>query len=299
MTTWRRWSTWTSCPSQDALTLLTRHRPAASDQDQADAAGLVADLGYHALAVDVAGAALRTQAGLVSIAEFRAALQDPSQDELELAADLAKALPGGHQASIAATLQRSIRHLDPDGSDVLRLASVLAAAPLPLSLLAAVLQAADDLDAQAARSQATRGVAQAEAASLASPTRLGADPDAAGEPAGEGGWVVHALVARTMRFTDPDQPRTAGLRVAAVAVVTQALQAIVDPRAHTSLRQVIPHARELARYPDTAAEARLLSWVARYDLARGDFHPAEQAYRQVLEAWRRLLVPSTPTPFSR
>jgi TIR domain-containing protein/tetratricopeptide repeat protein len=281
-------------PPEDALALLTRHRPARTDQDQAAAAGLVADLGYHALAVDVAGAALRTQRGLISFAEFRAALQDPSQDELELAADLAPALPGGHQASIAATLGRSIRHLDTPGSDVLRLASVLAAAPLPLALLAAVLQQVDGLDEQAARRQATRGVAQAETSSLASPTRLGADPDAAGEPTGEGGWVVHALVARTMRLTDPHQHRTAGLRTAAVAVLTKALKAIVDPSAHTSLRQVVPHARELARHPDTAAEADLLTWVGRYDYERGDFRPAKLAFRQVLDAYRRLLGPEHP-----
>ena len=281
-------------PPQDALALLLRHRPAASDQDQADAAGLVADLGYHALAVDVAGAALHTQTGLVSVGEFRAALQDPSQDELELAGDLAKALHGGHQASIAATLERSIRRLDPAGSDVLRLASVLAAAPLPLSLIAAVLQEADGLDEQAARRQGSRGVAQAEGASLASPTRLGADPDAGGEPTGEGGWVVHALVAQTIRFIDPDQPRTAALRTAAVAVLTEALAAIVDPRAHTSLRQAVPHARELARHPETTTEVDLLAWVGRYDHERGDYRPAEQAYRQVLDARRRLLGPEHP-----
>jgi tetratricopeptide (TPR) repeat protein len=282
-------------PPEDALALLLQHRPTTSDQDQADAAWLVADLGYHALAVDVAGAALRTQTGLVSIVEFRAALQDPSQDELELAADLAKALPGGHQASIAATLQRSIRRLGQEGSDVLRLASVLAAAPLPLSLLAAVLQEAAGLDERAARRQASRGVAQAEGASLASPTRLGADLDAAAEPAGEGGWVVHALVARTMRFTDSDRPRTAALRAAAVGVLTRALEAIVDPRAHTSLRQVVPHARELARHPGTEAEAHLLGWVSRYDYERGDYRPAELAFRQALDAFRRLLGPEHPT----
>jgi tetratricopeptide (TPR) repeat protein len=307
-------------PPEDALTLMTRHRPARSDQERTDAAALVADLGYHALAVDVAGAALRTQIGLGSFAEFRAALQDASQDELELAAELARALPGGHQASIAATLQRSIRRLEPAGSDVLRLAAVVAAAPLPLTLIAAVLQHADGLDEQAARRQAARGVAQAEALSLATPTGLGADPDAAGEPTAEEGWVMHALVARTIRFTDPQpaarrssrssrfirlvartmrlsdpQPdRTAALRVAAVAVLTQALLAIVDPSAHTSLRQVVPHARELARHPDSAAEVALLAWVARYNHERGDFRPAEQAFRQALDASRRLLGPEDP-----
>jgi tetratricopeptide (TPR) repeat protein len=307
-------------PPEDAVTLMTRHRPGRSDQERTDAAALVADLGYHALAVDVAGAALRAQIGLGSFAEFRAALQDLSQDELELAAELARALPGGHQASIAATLQRSIRHLDPAGSDVLRLAAVVAAAPLPLTLIAAVLQHADGLDEQAARRQAARGVAQAEALSLATPTGLGADPDAASEPTAEEGWVVHALVARTMRFTDPQpaarrtsrssrfiglvartmrlsdpQPdRTAALRVAAVAVLTQALHAIVDPSAYTSLRQVVPHARELARHPDSAAEVALLAWVARYNHERGDFRRAELAYRQAMAASRRLLGPEDP-----
>jgi tetratricopeptide (TPR) repeat protein len=278
-------------PPGDALALLTRHRPARSDQEQTEAAELVAELGYHALAVDVAGAALRTQTGLISFAEFRTALQDQRQDELELAADLAPALPGGHQASIAATLQRSIRRLERAGSDVLRLAAVVAAAPLPPTLVAAVLQQADELDEQAARRQAARGMAQAERFSLASPTGLGADPDAGGDPTVEGGWVVHALVARTMRFTDPDQERTATLRAAAVAVVTGALTAIVDPREHTSLRQVVPHARELARHPDGIAEAGLLGWVGLYDHERGDFRSAAQAHRQAHDTYQWLLGP--------
>jgi tetratricopeptide (TPR) repeat protein len=281
-------------PPDDALALLTRHRPARTDQEQIAAEQLVAELGYHALAIDVAGAALRTQTGLASFAEFRAALQDPSLDELELAGDLAHALPGGHGASIAATIQRSIRRLDAPGIDVLRLAALVAAAPLPLTLIAAVLQHADGLDPQAARRQATRGIAQAESFSLARPTSLGADPDATSEPTVEGAWVIHALVARTMRFTDPDQQRTMAVRAAAVAMLTEALQAIVDPSAHASLRQVVPHARELARHPDTTAEAKLLSWVGRYDHARGDYRPAKEVFHQVVDAHQRLLGPEHP-----
>jgi hypothetical protein len=277
-------------PPEDALTLLTRHRPIHTEQEQVAADRLLLDLGYHALAVDVAGAALRTQTGLASFAEFRAALHDPSHDELELAADLAKALPGGHEASIATTLRRSIRRLDPPGSDVIRLAAVLAAAPLPLALIAAVLQHADGLDERGARRQATGGIAQIETFSLASPTSLGGDPDATGEPTVEGGWVVHGLVARTMRFTDPDQQRPAALRTAAIAVLTQALQAIVDPSAHTSLRQVVPH----ARHPRTTAEAELLDRVGRYDYERGDYRAAEQAERQALDVYQRLLDPEHP-----
>jgi hypothetical protein len=278
----------------DALALLTGHRPARTEQERADAVLLVAELGWHALAVEVAGAALRAQAGLGSFAEFRAALQDPSRDQLELAADLAGALPGGHQASIAATLRRSLRRLDPAGSDVLRLAAVLAAAPLPLTLIATVLQQADGLNEEANRRQATRGVAQAENLSLASQTGLGSDPDTPGDSAVEGGWVVHALVARTMWLSDPHPQRTKALRAAAVAVLSQALEAIVDPSAHTSLRQVVPHARELARDPNTPAEATLLGWVARYEHERGDFRPARLGFQQQWEASRRLLGAEHP-----
>jgi Tetratricopeptide repeat/TIR domain len=281
-------------PAGDALALLTSHRPARTKQERADAALLVAELGWHALAVDVAGAALRAQAGLGSFAQFRAALKETSRDELELAADLAGALPGGHQASIAATLRRSLRRIDPAGSDMLRLAAVLAAAPVPLTLIAAVLQDADELDEPTARRQATRGVAQAENLSLATQTRLSADPDTAVEPTVEGGWMVHALVARTMRLSDPKPQRTQALQAAAVGVLTGALQAIVDPRKHTSLRQVVPHARELARHPATPAEAELLGWVARYDYERGDFRPAQLGYQQQWEASRRLLGPEHP-----
>jgi tetratricopeptide (TPR) repeat protein len=171
---------------------------------------------------------------------------------------------------------------------------MVAAAPLPLRLLANVLRQVDGLDEQAARRQAMRAVAQAETLSLASPIRLGAEPDASGGPTVEGGWVVHSLVARTMRFTDPQPERTTALRAAAVEVLTWAVAAIQNPSNHPSLRQVIPHARELARYPATTAEADLLGWVGRYDYARGDYPAAEQVFRQVLDVRRRLLGAEHP-----
>jgi hypothetical protein len=106
--------------------------------------------------------------------------------------------------------------------------------------------------------------------------------------------VVHALIARSVRPTDPEQDRTAALRAAAVAVLAKAPQAIVDPSAHTSLRQVVPHARELARQAETVAEVELLGWVARYDYERGDYRPAAQAFHQVLDARRPLLGAEHP-----
>lgn len=275
-------------PAEDAFALLAKHQIPQTYQDRTAAEQLVADLGYHALAVDVAGAALRAQAGPGSFAKFRAALQKPSQDELELAGKLTGALPVGHQPSIAATLKRSITRLSSEGTDVLRLATVVATAPLPLTLIAAVFQKADNLEDPAARHKATSGVAHAKNLSLASPTGLSGGADTAGEPGAEGGWLVHTLVARTMQYSDQEPARTAALRQAAVAVLSEELKVIVDPSAHTSLREIIPHARELARAANTGAEVQLLGLVARYEYERGQFRSAEVLYRQQLDFHRRL-----------
>jgi hypothetical protein len=80
---------------------------------------LIADLGYHALAVEIAGAALHASEGLQSISEFRKELASPTSDELELAAELAGMLPTGHEKSIASTLIRSIERLGVKGAGFL------------------------------------------------------------------------------------------------------------------------------------------------------------------------------------
>jgi hypothetical protein len=51
-------------PLEDALALLTSHRPARTEQERTEAGLLVTELGCHALAVEIAGAALRAQVGL-------------------------------------------------------------------------------------------------------------------------------------------------------------------------------------------------------------------------------------------
>ena len=153
---------------EDGYGLLTTRRPPTTTAEQQAAKEIVEALGRHALAVDVAGAALANQEGLVSYADFLASLADPDEDELELVTDLADALPNGHEASITRTLLASISQLGAEGHDVLRLAASLAPAPIPADLFGAVLQAADGLDQQKAGRRAGRGVVQAAALSLAS-----------------------------------------------------------------------------------------------------------------------------------
>ena len=116
-------------PDVEALALLTARR-AVSGEDESAARGLCQDLGFHPLALDVTGSALVHWPE--SIAEFRRVLAEPSRDELDLAAELADALPNGHEKSIAATLLRSIRALSQEGQDFLRLAAGVAAFPIPV-----------------------------------------------------------------------------------------------------------------------------------------------------------------------
>ena len=178
----------------DGLDLLRLHREPAGPVEEAAARGLVEDLGCHALAVDVAGAALRSAQEVRSYVHHRAALGDPTDDELELAANLAGLLPTGHEASIASTLMRSIRQLGEAGMDCLRFASRLDTDPIGDDFVVAVFAIADRLDQNDARRRAVTGLRDAEVHSLA-------------ERVGDSEHQVHAIVSRTMRFLETGASR--------------------------------------------------------------------------------------------
>lgn len=158
----------------EAFRLLCAHRKPAPGAETEAARGIAEDLGHHPLALDVAGAALRAQAGLVGFEAFRRTLADHSRDELDFASELAGMLPTGQEPSVAATLLRSVRALPAEGRDVLRLAAVLAVAPIPMRLVAATLARVYGLDGDEARRRTVRGWQQAEVASLAE--HAGDDP---------------------------------------------------------------------------------------------------------------------------
>ena len=73
----------------EAFALLTTRRLVSSPDEKSAADGLAADLGFHPLALDVSGSALVSWPGTVD--EFRRLLAEPSQDELDLSAELADA----------------------------------------------------------------------------------------------------------------------------------------------------------------------------------------------------------------
>jgi tetratricopeptide (TPR) repeat protein len=250
----------------DALDLLTNRRKPRDSAELAVARAVADELGFHPLALDVASGALRFE----SFAGFLAALREPSEDWLErLTAQLQDVLPNGHERSIARTLSHSLSRLDAEGLDFLRLASVLAAAPVASELVASVFGRADGLDERQAAERRLRALDQVSSLSLA-------------DPAGERGWRVHALVSRTVRFTDLAPERGQTLRVAAIAALTDALAA------SAAGQDEIAHARELAERASEPNELALLSCIGAYDYRRGDYHSAATLWRREYERRREL-----------
>jgi hypothetical protein len=202
---------------EDAYELLTARRPPTDEDEALAARRIVGALGRHALAIDVAGSALRNQQGLLTYVDFLQNLSKPDQDELELVAELSDTLPNGHEASITRTLLRSISRLGPEGHDFLRLAASLAPAPIPVLLVTAVFELVDELDEDEARRRAGRALEQA--ASLSLTTQVQAEDKVA--------WQIHALVARAIRSREATQSRLAGLRDAAIHVLTRVLSGLL------------------------------------------------------------------------
>lgn len=169
-----------------------------------------------------------------------------------LAAEVADALPSGHEAGIASALADSIDRLAPTGRDFLRLAAVLAPEPIALGLVADVLAQADALDENTARGRARAGMREAEESTLA--RRDGAD----------GSCLVPSLVAHAVRRIDPDDPRRDDLRGAAVTVVARDLDSAA----------VLAHGRQLAGGPPDEHDAMLIGRIAHHDYEHGEYDSA-------------------------
>jgi hypothetical protein len=265
-------------PETEALELLTKRRQPHSDQETIAANAIAAQLGYHPLALDVAAAALRYQ----TFESFLDALGELSEDWLErLTAELRDALPNGHERSIARTISRSIERLGEEGLDFLRLASVLASSPVSAELVAAVFAAVDGLDERHATERQLKALDEVESLSLA-------------EGAGDLAWRVHALVSRTVKFTDTAPHRREALRQAAIETHAAKLAAILRAGAHARLEGVVPHARELTQRANDPRELELLGSVAGYDYERGDYRSAATLWQRQLDASRRVLGEEHP-----
>jgi hypothetical protein len=281
----------------EAWRLLTSHRKPQGNAEEDAARQIVRELGCHPLAVEVAGSFLAK--GTQSFVEYLEELSRPDVDAVEFGAELGESLPTGHERSISGTLLKSIRLLGEEGMDFLRLASVLAVAPIPVrlvegvfahrrrSLLERVLRFASHLRWRAAGGvSASRRVLAAldQADSLGLCARAGDDARS-----------VHTLVSRTVRFQTRGEQRTAGLRVAAAEALSGLLEVVADVRRHAEVAREMVHARHtVSTGVSTIEEAAVGQWVGWHDSERGDYASARKLREQVLEARRRLLGEEHP-----
>jgi tetratricopeptide (TPR) repeat protein len=258
--------------NEEALQVLISRRAPSDEEELESAKRIVAELGGHALAIDVAGATLRFQ----SFTELLEHLLDPSQDELELAAALREELPTGRERSISSTLSRSVDQLGESGRDLLRIASMLARDPIPRSLIDATLQGTDALDPGHARVVTMTALDELLSLSLI-------------EPVEDGSWQIHPLLARTILLKGADAERQAALKRGAVAALTGLLKDPGDPRSREAMRPLVVHARRLVQHPADLGEAELLSRVAAYDLEVGDYNAARTGQQAQVAALTEML----------
>ena len=260
----------------EARSLLTRQSALTAD-DAALADKICAALGFHALAVDVT-AALVERRGLAGTLK---ALERADQDVLDLAAQFEEALPNGHQRHIAATFLASIGQLDEHARKLLRLAAVLAAAPIPRRLLVRCVGAAASLEDDDAQDDTDLAIDRLLSASLA-------------DDAGGGAINVHTLVSRTMRFADGSPKALATWREHAVGALTEEMAQATDIRRHAHLEQWVEHARELSGANGDLATVELLGRVARYDYERAAYALARRGFEQQRDVRKRLLGEAHP-----
>jgi tetratricopeptide (TPR) repeat protein len=268
---------------EEAYELLTFWRKPESEKEKDAAFMLIADLGYHALAVEVAGAYLGASKGIKSFSKFRKELASPTRDELELSAKLKGVLPTGHEKSIASTFSRSIECLGEEGRDLLRLASMIAAAPIPPSLVSSIFSEVDKIDESSGELRAIDAISQADMLSLA---ERGEDEF--------GALSVHVLISRTFKFKDTKYERSEMLFNAAVSTLIKKLSIITDRRIHNELRPDIIHARSVTSSKDGILIANLMDWVARYDRIQGSYKSAETLLRLMWDIRTRILGDEHP-----
>lgn len=241
---------------------MTSRRAPSGELEQKQARLLAEDLGRHSLALDVTASALISYGDGEPYRKFREELTSDKDDALELATELADALPNGHEPSIAKTFLRSVRTLGPEGQDLLRLASVLAVGPIPASVLIAVLKQVDGLDGDQAQRHQRRAFHDATSASLA---------EVAGEK--QDARSVHTLVSRAVRFHEQSAgARIKALRSAAVEVLRVEIDKLSrDARISHEIELYVTHARYLTSTLTTDSEANLIGSVAHYEYQRGAY----------------------------
>ena len=261
---------------EDAYTLITSRKKPKNELEEKAAWEIIEMLGFHALAVDVASSALQFQ----SYSEFLEGLKNPKEDELELAAKLTGQLPNGHEPSIAITLLRSIKLLSDEGKDFLRLASILAEAPIPSKLVQKVFEFSNGIDESEARKMGLLALHQVNSHSLATPVE------------GEEAWEVHTLISRTMRFHEQTENTIKTFPTKLYSTIIEALnyllsENVLEIQRHGQIKFEIIHVRKLTNNINTMNSALLADLLGKYDFNRGSYNSAETLQKKALKVLKK------------
>jgi hypothetical protein len=264
------------------------------DSDRMAARDLAGVLGGLPLALEQAAAYI--QATGASLAWYLDVFRDRRADLL------ARGEPAGHPTHVVATLGLALSHLEADAPTavaLLRLLSCLAPEPVPLSLLFAYAQVAEEL---------TPGVTDAFGALLGDQVAMG-DAVAALRryslvtPAGDGLVSVHRLV-QTITLGQLPTAQAREWEQAAAALVAAAVPADTElPTTWPVCAVLLPHARAVLDptddamrrltsylgYSGSSTTARemlqLIAYAHEADDANGPEHPTTLAVRCELARW--------------
>ncbi|SFJ97882.1 Tetratricopeptide repeat-containing protein [Amycolatopsis sacchari] len=260
-----------------ALTLLTSRWPAgartggehrldllrADRREYAAAVGITAALGRYPLALAVA-AGLAGRAEFSSFTELAETLRNRDEVALAVREDVRRRIGTDHAGDIATTLLTAIDALPEPGRDLIRLASLAGAAPLPRSLVTAVVPGADE------------AIGSVTASNLADDTGCG--------------WLVPPLVSRALRFTDTDRARRHALREAAITAAAAELLAGRDPdKSFVDSVGLLPHVDALAESLRDPGEWHLCNEAARVQAELGDSLALLETSTRLYDACREVL----------
>ncbi|MGQ4436278.1 MULTISPECIES: tetratricopeptide repeat protein [unclassified Streptomyces] len=248
----------------DALALLCSRREASVGGERQAARRLLTELGCHPMALAVA-AELVALPDTGGFAGLLASIDHPSSDVLETAERLGVELPTVHSPSICATLLRGVERLTPHGREMMRLASVLAPAPIPEGFLAQVLGEMQGVSVREAGAVVRHGLEDARLLALARHT-------------GAGRWTVHALVGRVLRLADLDDEARSLARQAAVRVMSDRLSAAPLDGDRADAIEVLPHVRVVTAGRIGADERHLMYEAGRVHSWYGDSFTARELF---------------------
>lgn len=249
------------------LALLGSRRPPADEAETCAASEIIQRLGGHALAIEIAAAAVEGSFAAAPYAEFLAALSDAVDDALEPDPHSLDQLPTGHDHSVVRTLLGSIKLVGEAAQQVLLLASRIAEAPIPFDLIVRVL------------GDETRPTRILESAVKVLEAHALAQRDTRARTV-----QIHPIVNYVVRRWRDQAAAAIALRPFIADALNEMLGDVEDARRYAEITLLLAHARDLTS--SSAVEslpATLWLTLSRYELAIANYPAAEHA---ALAVWK-------------